>query len=60
MVQWMWDLVNEHIDRLLHGRSETQAISNHVESAVRSGSMTAADGAEAVLRAIGLREAAPR
>ena len=59
MVRWMWDLVNEYIDRLLHGRPEIRAISTHVESAVRSGSMTAADGAESVLRAIGLSEAAP-
>jgi LAO/AO transport system kinase len=54
MVRWMWDLVNEHIDRLLHGDAGAVAISAQVESAVRSGSMTAADGAEKVLRAIGL------
>jgi len=59
MVRWMWDLVNEYIDRLLHGKPEIRAISTRVESAVRSGSMTAADGAETVLRAIGLGEAAP-
>ena len=59
MVRWMWDLVNEYIDRLLHGKPEIRAISTRVESAVRSGLMTAADGAESVLRAIGLGEAAP-
>ena len=53
-VRWMWDLVNEYIDRLLHGKVEVQAVSAQVEAAVRSGSMTAADGAESVLRAIGL------
>jgi LAO/AO transport system kinase len=53
MVRWMWDLVNEYIDRLLHGKVEVQAVSARVEAAVRSGSMTAADGAESVLRAIG-------
>jgi len=57
--RWMWDIVNEYIDRLLHGRPEIRAISTQVESAVRSGSMTAADGAETVLRAIGIGEAAP-
>ena len=60
MVQWMWDLVNEYIDRLLHGRPEIRAISKHVESAVRAGSMTVADGAQAVLRAIVLTEADTR
>jgi len=59
MVRWMWDLVNEYIDRLLHGKPEIRAISTRVESAVRSGLMTAADGAESVLRTIGLGEAAP-
>ena len=59
IVRWMWDLVNEYIDRLLHGKPEIRAISTRVESAVRSGLMTAADGAESVLRAIGLGEAAP-
>jgi LAO/AO transport system kinase len=54
MVRWMWDLVNEYIDRLLHGRAEVRAVSARNEAAVRSGSMTAADGAESVLRAIGL------
>ncbi|MBV8141847.1 MAG: methylmalonyl Co-A mutase-associated GTPase MeaB, partial [Verrucomicrobia bacterium] len=54
MVRWMWDLVNEYIDRLLHGKVEVEAVSAQVEAAVRSGSMTAADGAESVLRAIGL------
>ena len=54
MVRWMWDLVNEYIDRLLHGKAEVCAVSARTEAAVRFGSMTAADGAESVLRAIGL------
>jgi len=54
MVRWMWDLVNEYIDRLLHGKAEVRAVSARTEAAVRFGSMTAADGAESVLRAIGL------
>ena len=56
MVQWMWDLVNESVDRLLRGNPDVRAISTRVESAVRSGLTTAADGAETVLRAIGLGE----
>jgi LAO/AO transport system kinase len=52
MVQWMWDLVNEHIQHLLHDRPEVREVSAHAEVAVRSGSMTPADGAEGVLRAI--------
>jgi len=46
--------VNEYIDRLLHGKAEVRAMSARTEAAVRFGSMTAADGAESVLRAIGL------
>jgi hypothetical protein len=49
----MWDLVNEYIDRLLHEKAEIRAVATQVEAAVRSGSMTASDGAENVLRAIG-------
>jgi LAO/AO transport system kinase len=53
MVRWMWDLVNEYIDRLLHEKTEVRAVATQIEAAVRCGSMTAADGAENVLRAIG-------
>lgn len=59
MVRWMWDLVNEHIDGLLHGTPDIRAISATVESAVRSGSMTAADGAATVLGAVGIGETVP-
>ena len=59
MVRWMWDLVSEYIDRLLHGKAEVRAMSTRVEAAVRSGSMTAADGAETVLRAIGFAVPTP-
>jgi hypothetical protein len=51
MVQWMWDLVNEHVQRVLHDRPEVSA---RAEAAVRSGLMTAGDGAESVIRALGL------
>jgi LAO/AO transport system kinase len=37
MVRWMWDLVSEYIDRLLHGKAEVRAMSTRVEAAVRSG-----------------------
>jgi LAO/AO transport system kinase len=56
MVQWMWDLVNEFIQRVLHDRPEVREVSTRVEAAVRSGVMTAADAAESVLRAIGFDE----
>ena len=59
MVRWMWDLVSEYIDRMLHGKAEVRAMSTRVEAAVRSGSMTAADGAETVLRAIGFAVPTP-
>jgi LAO/AO transport system kinase len=54
MVQWMWDLVNESIQRLLHDRPEVRAVSARAEATVRSGLMTAGDGAESVLRALGI------
>jgi GTPase len=56
MVRWMWDLVRAYLHGLLHESPEIRAISDRVASSVRSGSMTAADGAESVLRAIGLGE----
>jgi LAO/AO transport system kinase len=56
MVQWMWDLVNESIQRVLHDRPEVREVSTRVEAAVRSGVMTAGDGADSVLRAIGFDE----
>ncbi len=59
MVRWMWDQVNDYIDSLLHQKPEVRAISTRVESAVRSGSMTAAEGAETLLHAIGLGETTP-
>jgi hypothetical protein len=52
--------VNEYIDRLLHGKAEVRAVSARTEAAVRFGSMTAADGAESVLRTIGLSVPTPR
>ena len=54
MVQWMSDLVNESIQRLLHDRPEVREVSARAEAAVRSGMMTAGDGADSVLRALGL------
>ena len=54
MVHWMWDLVNEYIQRVLHHHPGVREVSSRVEAAVRSGLMTAADAAESVIRAIGL------
>jgi LAO/AO transport system kinase len=54
MVQWMWDLVNEDIQRQMRDKPEVRAVSAHAEAAVRSGLMTAGDGAESVLCALGL------
>jgi LAO/AO transport system kinase len=54
MVHWMWDLVNEHVQRVLHGRPEVREVSARAEAAVRSGLMTAGDGADSVIRALGL------
>ena len=54
MVHWMWDLVNEYIQRVLHDHPGVREVSSRVEAAVRSGLMTAADAAESVIRAIGL------
>ena len=54
MVQWMWDLVDESIQHVLHDGSEVHAVAAHAEAEVRSGRMTAGDGAERVLHAMGL------
>ena len=54
MVQWMWDLVNEHIQRLLQDKPEVCEDSARAEAGVRSGLMTAGDGAESVRRALGI------
>ena len=54
MVQWMWDLVNEHVQRVLHDRPEAREVSARTEAAVRSGLMTAGAGADSVIRALGL------
>jgi LAO/AO transport system kinase len=54
LVQWMWDLVNEHVQRVLHDRPEVREVSARAEAAVRSGLMTAGDGADNVIRALGL------
>src|SRR5262249_20459051 len=54
IVQWMWDLVNEHVQRVLHDGPEVREVSARAEAAVRSGLMTAGDGADRVIRALGL------
>jgi LAO/AO transport system kinase len=54
MVRWMWDLVDESIRRALRERPDVREVSARAEDAVRAGSMTAADGAESVIRALGL------
>jgi LAO/AO transport system kinase len=54
MVHWMRDLVNEHVERILHDKPEVRAAFARSEAAVRSGAMTAADGAESIVRAMGL------
>jgi hypothetical protein len=52
----MWDLVNESIQRVLHDRPEVREVAARAEAGVRSGVMTAGDGAERVLREIGFDE----
>ena len=57
MVLWMWDLVNDQIQQVLHEQPDVCEVSARAEAAVRSGLMTAADGAGNILRAIGLGRA---
>ena len=54
MVGWMWDLVNEQIHHMLHDQPDVREVSARAEAAVRSGLMTAADGAKEIIRALGL------
>jgi len=57
LVLWMWDLINDRIQRVLHENPQGRQVSAQVEAKVRAGLMTAADGAEAIIRALGLEEA---
>ena len=59
MALWMWDLITNHIQRLLHENPEGRQVSAQVEARVRAGLMTAAHGAEAVIRALGLEGTVP-
>src|SRR5262249_57791206 len=54
-VRWMWDLVNEHIQRALRENPEVQHLAARLESEVQDGRRTAAAAAERLIQALGLK-----
>src|SRR5262249_41831408 len=54
-VRWMWDLVNEHIQRALREDREVQHLAARIESDVQDGRTTVADAAERIIQALGLK-----
>jgi LAO/AO transport system kinase len=52
--RWMWELVHEHIQHLLHERSGMQDLVALLESEVQQGRITTAAGAERIIQALGL------
>jgi LAO/AO transport system kinase len=54
-VRWMWDLVNEHIQRALREDPEVQHLAACLESDVQDGRTTAAAAAEQLIQALGLK-----
>jgi LAO/AO transport system kinase len=53
-VRWMWDLVQEGLQRQLRENPAVRDLSARLESDVQGGAMTPAEAAESILRAIGL------
>jgi LAO/AO transport system kinase len=53
-VRWMWDSVNDHIQRALRETPAIRDLSAHLEAEVRDGRTTAAAASEEIVRALGL------
>jgi LAO/AO transport system kinase len=54
-VRWMWDLVNEHIQRALREDPQVQQLAANLESDVQNGRATATAAAERIIQALGLK-----
>jgi LAO/AO transport system kinase len=53
--RWMWELVDEHIQRLLNESSGMHNLAARLESDVQAGQITAAAAAERIIQALGLK-----
>jgi LAO/AO transport system kinase len=53
--RWMWELVDEHIQRLLNESSGMQNLAARLESEVQAGRITSAAAAERIIQALGLK-----
>ncbi len=53
-VRWMWSLVEEGVQRALHASPQVRAVAEQAERDVHDGRTTAAQGAAAILQALGL------
>ena len=53
-VRWMWDSVNDHIQRALKETPAVRDLSARLEADVRDGRTTAAAASEEIIRALGL------
>jgi LAO/AO transport system kinase len=54
MVRWMWDSVNDHIQRALKETPAIRDLAARLEADVRDGRVTAAAASEEIIRALGL------
>jgi LAO/AO transport system kinase len=53
--RWMWELVDEHIQRVLNESSGMQDLAALLESDVQAGRITVAAAAERIIQALGLK-----
>jgi len=53
--RWMWELVDDHIQRVLKESSGMQDVTARLESEVQAGRITAAAAAERIIQALGLK-----
>jgi LAO/AO transport system kinase len=53
--RWMWELVDEHIQRVFNESSRMQDLAALLESDVQAGRITAAAAAERIIQALGLK-----
>jgi LAO/AO transport system kinase len=53
--RWMWELVDEHIQRVLKESPGMRDVTARLESDVQAGRITAAAAAERIIQALGLK-----
>jgi LAO/AO transport system kinase len=58
-VRWMWDLVNEAIQRHLHDSPAMRDLTSHLAEEVEGGRSTAAGAADIIIDALGLKDPEP-